>query len=341
MRNRNSTGRGNGLPPGVHRKIAKGRTYYYFDTGARVDGKPVLKRLPDLKERDFGQAYANALAARGRRKSIAPPMTVTQLTKLYEISPQFKSRATSTQRVYITYLNVLREMVGTITADDLNRKDIALLRDTMAQTTGAANMMIAVTGALYAWAREQGHVTAEPTKDISRFGKEDHEPWPEWLLERALVCDDALVRLSVNLLYWTAQRIGDVCALRWTDIRDGAFHLKQQKRGHDMVIPIHRDLAAELARHPKGLATIINHGGKPYATSTLRKRIQDWAKGQGAEIVPHGLRKNAVNGLLEAGCSTAETSAISGQSLQIVEHYAKRRNKTTLAGAAVLKWERK
>lgn len=59
--------------------------------------------------------------------------------------------------------------------------------------------------------------------------------------------------------------------------------------------------------------------------------------GQSATV--HGLRKNAVNTLLEVGCSVAETAAISGQTLQMVEHYAKQRNQSVLASAAVLKWE--
>lgn len=60
-----------------------------------------------------------------------------------------------------------------------------------------------------------------------------------------------------------------------------------------------------------------------------------------AHVVTHGLRKNAVNALLEAGCSTAETAAISGQSLGMVEHYARARNQQALGTAAVLLWERK
>jgi hypothetical protein len=55
--------------------------------------------------------------------------------------------------------------------------------------------------------------------------------------------------------------------------------------------------------------------------------------------VPHGLRKNAVIALLEAGCSSPETAAISGQSLRVVEHYAKERDQSLMADSAVLKWQ--
>src|SRR6185295_12913500 len=51
------------------------------------------------------------------------------------------------------------------------------------------------------------------------------------------------------------------------------------------------------------------------------------------------LRKSAVVFLLEAGCSDAETAAITGQSRDMVEHYAKQVNQKKLAAAAILKWE--
>ena len=43
--------------------------------------------------------------------------------------------------------------------------------------------------------------------------------------------------------------------------------------------------------------------------------------------------------LLEAGCTTAEVQAITGQSMQMVEHYAKQVNQKKLAASAILKWE--
>ena len=42
-----------------------------------------------------------------------------------------------------------------------------------------------------------------------------------------------------------------------------------------------------------------------------------------AGLVFHGLRKSAVVTLLEAGCTDAEVSAITGQTRQMVEHYAR------------------
>jgi len=54
---------------------------------------------------------------------------------------------------------------------------------------------------------------------------------------------------------------------------------------------------------------------------------------------PHGLRKNAVEVLFQAGCTSAMVSAITGQSLLMLEHYARKRNNRKLAKAAMEKWE--
>jgi len=42
--------------------------------------------------------------------------------------------------------------------------------------------------------------------------------------------------------------------------------------------------------------------------------------------------------LLEAGCTVPETASITGQSHQMVEHYAKEVNQSRLADSAMGKW---
>jgi integrase len=329
------------LPKYVRTKSAKGKTYLYFDTGAVTEaGKPILKRLPPLKDPTFGRALAAAQAARDRRDATPHVLTVASLATLYEKSQEFARLAHASRINYGTYLRVARERLGIAPANDVTPEDVRIIRDKMAETPGAANMLIRTLGSLYSWGRKRGHVTANPVKDVDLLDQGEHEPWPDWLLERGLSEDR--VQLPVAMLYYTAQRIGDVCAMRWSDIRGGAIELKQQKTGLTLTIPIHRELAALLDQAPKaGIAILQRPTGGPWTPHTLRHHLQAWATAHGAQIVPHGLRKNAVNALLEAGCSSAETAAISGQTLQVIEHYAKRRDKTVLGKAAILRWEGK
>jgi integrase len=345
------------LPLHVVRKTAKGRVYYYFDTGTlNAKRKPILKRLPDIADRTFPSALAGCLNARTRRLDVRPVLTVPALIELFEKSPDFAAKSASTRKSYGIYLARIGRAFDTAPADQVERRDVVLLLDSIVAPTvervngrdvkrggpGAANMVLRTMGSLYAWARKRGHVQIDPCRDVELFEEGEHEPWPDWLIEEALASDDRRVQLATALLYFTAQRIGDVCAFRWTDIRNDVLKVRQQKTGAELEIPLHSRLAAILAALPRaGFAVLARPDGRAFDPTTIRKGLQEFAAARGVKVVPHGLRKNAVNALLEAGCSAAETAAISGQSLQMIEHYSKRRSKPRLATAAMKRWEAK
>ena len=328
--------------PYVKIVTAKGKRYAYFDTGTRKpDGKPIYTKLPPIGTAGFGDAYASCLAGRTRRANVAAVLTVPALIDFYERSPEFRRLAPATQRTYGYYLDTIGKQLNNAPAGEVERRDVLQMRAKMGDRPGAANGMIRTMRALWRWAGKNEHVTNDPCAGIELFESDDYEPWPDSLLDLALAEEDLEIRLPVALLYYTAQRIGDVCALRWSDVRDGYVHLRQQKTGKDMEIKLATALAAELDRTPKAALTILSDSvGRPRRADTLRRKLQGWAAERGHKIVPHGLRKNAVNALLEHGCSVAETAAVSGQSLKMVEHYAKRRSGRKLSTAAIHKLER-
>jgi hypothetical protein len=319
---------------------AKGRWYDYFDTGAKkANGKPILARLPDRADPTFGSVYASLMAGRTRRAKVASELKLPQMIDLYERSPEFRALKPATQSAYGTYLRLIADQLAPAPARGLERGDVLLLRDTMADRTGAANGMIRTMRALYKWGRSREHVEHDPCKGIVLFASEDYKPWPEELLVAALAAEPAIA-LPTALLYYLAQRIGDTCALRWTDIRDGFVHLTQEKTDKYLEVRVHRDLVTLLASTPRrGMTILADQSGLPMKEDTLRDHLQAFASARGYDIVPHGLRKNAVIALLEAGCSIAETASVTGQSLKMVEHYAKRRSSRHLSSSAILKLE--
>jgi integrase len=325
--------------PHVKRTKAKGHTYYYFDTGQLDEkGKRIWKKLPPPTDRTFGAVYAAMMGHRTRRANIVAQLNLRGLVDLYQASDKFAKLAKSTRDLYELYQRELVDKLGTAPAQLVERKDIVLLLDRMADRPGAANMVLRAGSAAYTWARRRGHVTNDPFADIEEMATGEHQPWPEDVLAKALASKDDFVRLSVHLLYYTAQRIGDVAALTWRDIEGDTISVTQKKTGKQLFIPIHEELAKELARHERSLATIIP--GKPNEGKNNKIRLAIQAACAPVKVVPHGLRKNAVNSLLEAGCSTGETAAISGQSLQMVEYYAKSRSQKKLGKAAMLKWQK-
>lgn len=330
--------------PYVRQKKAKGKTYWYFDTGQRtLDNRPILSRLPDIKDPAFGDCYARAKAVRTQRKNRQGVLTLDGLIRLFEKSPEFRALTHSSKRSYTLYLGranaLLRSRSGeSPPARAIERRDVLALRDALADTPGAANQAIRAVGALYAWAIDNEKVKDNPSKGVKKFKPEPHEPWPAELVEEALA--DPQVGMAVALLYFTGQRINEVVKMSRRDIEGDAMRVYVQKTQRHINVAILPELWGMLQRRPlDGLTILTNANGRPWTQSGLRQKLQEWAKVRGYKVVPHGLRKNAVISLLEAGCTSAEVSGITDQSIQMIEHYAKRANKVTLGRAAVVKLE--
>lgn len=325
--------------PYIKRVRARDKIYEYFVTGKVENGKPVLNRLPPRDDRDFGRVYAGMVAGRHARANVSAALTMNDLIRAYQHSPRYKNRSESTQVTYLIYLRVVEQEMGMAPVGEVERRDVQALLDKMQDRPGAANMTLLVLRNLFAHAVQREWIKVNPTKDVALLEGSDatHEPWPEQLVIAALA--DPAVGLPVALLYYTAQRIGDVCKMRWDDIRDGYIFVQQEKTDKNLDIRVHAALLRMLAVTPREADTILHFRGKTIRKATLRGKIQKWAEREGCRVVPHGLRKNAVNALLEAGCSVGETAAISGQSLGMVEHYARRRNNRKLGTAAIERWE--
>ena len=322
-----------------------GKAYVYFNTGEKVDGRVVYAPLGLKDDVAFGSRYSAALGARTRRAGMPSLLTVPQLVDRFQRSPDYTKRTPSTQKTYGVYLRRLAREFDTAPAGMLEASDIYTLMDEMAERPAAVDMLLLAGAQMYAWAMKR---KLSPRNPFSGIDREDWEiaaykPWPDDLLEAAL--QHSTLKIPVALLYYTAQRIGDCCQIKWDDIEehpDGAvLHVTQQKTGKYLQVPIHSRLAEILKNAPRrGETVLADAKGKPAKDQTIRRQIKQFGADRGHDIVPHGLRKNAVIALLEAECSMAETSAISGQSLKMVEHYARLRNNPRLGRRAMGKWER-
>lgn len=326
-----------------HTKAVKrnGKTYLYFNTGEKRDGKPFYVPIGKVGDIDLGTRHSQALAQRTKRGNSPTTLLVADLVDRFQKSPDFGKRSDGTQRTYLIYLNRIAREMNTAPAGGVEPSDVVRLKDKMAASPAAVDMMLLSGDQMYKWALERKYVRHNPFAEVKRpdWNAAEYEPWPDEVLEAAL--QDAQIRLPVALLYFTAQRIGDVCSMRHDAIKGGAVHLAQQKTGTELVIPLHSRLAKILREAPtRGETILADPKGRKAKAQTVRWWIARFGEKHGLKLVPHGLRKNAVNALLEVGCSTAEVSSISGQSLQMVEYYARKRNNPRISKAAMGKWER-
>lgn len=315
-----------------------GATYAYFDTGQKIAGKIVWAKLPPPSTPGFYDSYAVMMGHRARKAHA--PNTVASLADAFERSDDFRRLAVNTQKLYSITLKRIRNELGKFDLDRVQRRHVSEVVANRIPGNGTRNTFLAVLGILYAYGRRQDLTANEPTKDLKAYKTGEHEPWPPELLQAGLKAEHDRTRLVVNLLYYTGQRIGDAVRFRWDDIRHGALFLTQQKTGKPLRIPLHSSLRAELDSHPRRGETIIcNHAGEAMTDQVIRREIKALGADLGINLVPHGLRKNAVNALLEAGCTIAEVAAITGQTYRIIEHYAKQVNQHHLGEMAIAKLE--
>ena len=71
-----------------------------------------------------------------------------------------------TQRLYGLYHGELIDKLGMAPLQKVERKDIVLLLDQMADRPSAANMVKRAGSAAHAWGRKRGHVTNNPFFEI-------------------------------------------------------------------------------------------------------------------------------------------------------------------------------
>lgn len=323
--------------------LSKGQYYGYFNTGLKDKKRnPIRTPLGRFGSQGFYERYGAAKGHRTRKAN--PAMTMERLIDKYESSAEFKQHKPGTQKFYRAQLKHVREHFGDFPVGDVKRREVReVVNNRLGERNGTRNGFLALVGILHTYAESLDLVEgASPTKHIKKFGTGSHEPWPEHVLEAALTAEHDRTRLSTHLLYYTGMRIGDAVRLRWSDIREGWIYHTQQKTGKPMQIPVHSSLRAELERTPRrGINILTNEHGHPMTVQVIRIELKELAENLGEALVPHGLRKNAVNALLEQGSTIAEVQAITGQSFRMVEYYAKQINQRAMAESAILRFEKK
>ena len=110
-------------------------------------------------------------------------------------------------------------------------------------------------------------------------------------------------------------------------LRNGSLHLRQQKTGAVLEIPVHPELGAILEAAPAdNLTFLVTVAGKPFDPGAFNNIFREWCTEASLPkgYTPHGLRKAACRRLAELGCSANQIMSISGhRSLGEAEKYVR------------------
>ena len=306
--------------------VYKQRNGLYFQRR----GWPSLKLKNEFGSSEFWQEYADILSGDVKPKRIIS-RNFEALIENYRKSHRYKNLKPRTALDYDKYLEFFRSIMADANPATMQRKDVIRLRNANARKPYFANYSLRVLRIIMEHSVDLGWRETNPAKGVPEIKTEktDREPWPRELLEvyRATCPIGTRERLVMELCVGTGQRIGDVLEMRWSDIQDGAFVIKQNKTNKELWVPILPELQTALnaaSRHSMFILTNErgtnrwSYRGASQAVRNVRKKI-----GAVAYDI-HSWRYNAACELLEAGCEDDLIAAVTGQSPAMVLHYTKK-----------------
>ncbi len=148
-------------------------------------------------------------------------------------------------------------------------------------------------------------------------------------------------RAAMELLHWSAARVGDAGKMTRGMVRGGLLTYRQGKTGEEAHVPwegplpafargmegdraIMHEALAEIG--PKGLLILPTRGGSGRTAKGLSNTVNKAAVAAGlVDRTAHGLRKTRLIALAEALATTHQIAAWGGHSsLKEVEHYTEK-----------------
>src|SRR6516162_8527665 len=175
------------------------------------------------------------------------PGTMRAVALSYFAAPAFRGLRPSTQREYRAVIERFCKDHGEKRAALLQREHVVRMMAARAEKPGAANKLRKALRALMGHSIDIGLRADDPTRDVKAIRTRSvgyHSGTDEDVVRfggRHPVGTRA--RLALALLLYTGQRRGDVIRMGAQHIRNGALHVKQEKTGTELIIPVHPTLA--------------------------------------------------------------------------------------------------
>jgi integrase len=271
------------------------------------------------------------------------PGTVAALVAAYLGSMAFGNMAAETRRTRRNALDRFRVEHGEKRVALLGREHVQTMVSAKAATPAAARNFLNTLRAVMQFAIEAGWRSNDPTVGVRRpkIKTAGFRTWTEADIAQFETAHPigSRARLALALLLYTGQRRSDVVSMGRQHLRGGELHVRQQKTGKELTIPVLPELRAVLEATPSDhLTFLVNRYGKPFTaagfTNWFREMCNEAGLPKGTSA--HGLRKATCRRLAEAGRSANEIAAISGHvSLREIERYTKAADQARMARAAM------
>lgn len=329
------------LPKNVHRVIARGREYFYFQANRGTPRQGPRHPLP--RDPHAPQFWAEIRRLQGADVCAPVVVTVNALCDLFLAWPPFRKLSVGTQAQYEHAMKTVRAAWGDLPAEGLRPDHVTALMDQLVDKPGKANNTLGFLRAFNKWGRGRGHLRQSIVEGVSRYRTDGgHKPWTTAQIVAAEKKLTGAVRRGYFLARYTGQRGSDVIRLGETFVDDGGFRLVPKKNGRatgEIWCPIEDPLAAEMATWERAPGPYVRQAnGRAYNKrlfeehfSAARSTIPELAG-----VTFHGLRATRVIELRQRGATTLQIQDQVGMSLKMIERYCRFADKKANGKAAVV-----
>lgn len=182
-------------------------------------------------------------------------------------------------------------------------RHVAALKMHTATTPNMSNRMISFLRSVFSYALERQLVDSNPCIGIKRHAEKQRDRYvTDDELYAILDASSADMRCIYEMCYLTGQRIGDVLAIKMTDISDAGISFKQQKTGARLIVEMTPDLqglierVAALPRRIRGSTLFCaRSAGKPVSYGTVAHAFRlACAKAKVTGVTIHDLRAKSL-----------------------------------------------
>lgn len=293
------------LPPRMKKRTRTGKkgqvwTYYFY--AATVDGK--TKEIP--LGTDLNQAKLKWAELEGGE----PPKDIRLFGAILDRYEKdiIPTKAPRTQKDNLAHASWLRKVFENVVIDDITPQMIAQYRDLRGKKAPVrANREISLLSHVWNMAREWGYTAKQnPATGVRRNKETPREFYADdavWFAVYECACQE--LKDALDLAYLTGQRPADVMKMKFSDIRDGALEIRQNKTAKKLRILLQGEnglnslgqLIERIRSRPtkiKSFSIIHNAEGYPLSPAMLRGRLDKARKAAATYALSEGDAKLAL-----------------------------------------------
>jgi integrase len=305
--------------------------------------KRVRKRLADGTVRVYEYPRAKAAPRLRRRPAPVDGDTLGRVLDDYVASHRYRRLAPNSQRLYDRAIREIRDAHGHDPVAGIRRREVRLMLEEWSDRPTTHNTILTVWRNVLDLAVEDELIEANPAARFEHLPTGTRQRWTDAQVDYALATAPEWLRRAILLGLHTAQRAGDVVAMRWDRYDGQVIRLVQQKTGTAMEIPVSPTLRREMEawKADRRTLTILSTvTGRPWKPNVFYTKVSLWLSQHPAMegCTFHGLRHTQAARLAEAGSTALEIQAVTGhRNLTTVARYTRGVDQRAAAEVAVRK----